>query len=374
MPVTLTELQRIPTSGARAVEPVRVADRDLLAIPQLAVDAPGAPAGMNGGDSDTGLLLLDRAGGRLTPCATLPAPGGEDAEFFTIGDRTFLAVASIRAGAGPYQFATTSTIFEWRGDRFTAFQPVPTFAAKQWRHWEIDGRHFLGLAQGVVFPPGHAPPGQVANRDSVVYEWDGEKFAEFQRIPSRWAYNWHAFTAGREFFVAHAEHAGPSVLYRWDGARLVPHQTLAAESGRAFATFDDDGGSYLVIACIAAPTRLLRLTGGTFAEVQVLDGLGARELAVTRCGGRTLLIRVNFILGTPADPRPSLDSQIYEWDGQTLSEVATFPTCGGTDVAVLADGDDSARGTVELIVTNSLTPQLRFAADTVRYQLSAGDR
>ena len=63
---------------------------------------------MNGGDSDTDLLLLNRAGGRLEPWATLPAPGGEDAEFFTIGDRSFLAVASIRTGAGPYQFAATS--------------------------------------------------------------------------------------------------------------------------------------------------------------------------------------------------------------------------------------------------------------------------
>ncbi|HEX4087231.1 MAG TPA: hypothetical protein VHZ33_00880 [Trebonia sp.] len=371
MPVTLTEVERVPTSGARAVEPVRVAGRDLLAIPQLAIDVPGTPPGMNGGDSDTELLLLDRDRGRLAPWATLPAPGGEDAEFFTIGDRAFLAVASIRSGAGPYQFATTSTIFEWQGDGFVPFQEVPTFAAKQWRHWQIRGRHFLGLAQGVILPPGQAGPDQGANRDSVVYEWDGERFAEFQRIRSRWAYNWHPFTAGGEFFVAHAEHAGPSVLYRWDGVRLAPHQILAAESGRAFATFDDGEDSYLVVACIAAPTRLLRLAGREFAEVQALGGLGARELAVTRCGGRTLLVRVNFILGTPADPQPCLDSQVYEWDGSALAEVATFPTCGGTDVAVLTDGDGA---TAEFVVTNSLTPRLRFAAATVRYQLSARAR
>jgi hypothetical protein len=380
MTVTLTEVQRIPTSGARAVEPVRAGGRDLIAVPQLARDIPGAPPGMNGGDSDTDLLLLNRDGGGLEPWATLPAPGGEDAEFFTIGDRAFLAVATIRTGAGPYQFAATSTIFEWRADGFASFQQLPTFAAKQWRHWQIGDRHFLGLAQGVSFPPGHTGQGQGPNRDSVVYEWDGEKFAEFQRIPSRWAYNWHAFTADGEFFVAHAEHAGPSVLYRWDGARLVPHQTLAAESGRAFATLTDDGETHLVVACIAAPTRLLRWDGTRFKEAQVLGGLGARELAVTRCGGRTLLIRVNFILGTPADPRPSLDSQVYEWDGAALHEVATFPTCGGTDVAIVSDEDedgddgDGDAESVELIVTNSLTRELRFAADTVRYRLRAGAR
>src|ERR1700728_2024522 len=231
MQVTLTEVQRIPTSGARAVELVRVGGRELLAVPQLARDIPGGSPGMNGGDSDTDLLLLNRSGGRLEPWATLPAPGGEDAEFFTIGDRAFLAVASIRTGAGRYEFATTSTIFEWRGDGFAPFQEVPTLAAKQWKHWRIGDRHFLGLAQGVTAPPRQAGQG---NQDSVVYEWTGQSFAEFQRVPSRWAYNWHAFQAGGHFFFAHAEHAGPSVLYFWDGTRLQPRQTLADESGRAF--------------------------------------------------------------------------------------------------------------------------------------------
>ena len=112
----------------------------------------------------------------------------------------------------------------------------------------------------------------------------------------------------------------------------------------------------------------------------MLDGLGARELAVARCAGRTLLIRVNFILGTPADPQPALDSQVYEWDGGKLHEVATFPTCGGTDVAVLSKdaavpGDSAGNAdSVELVVTNSLTPELRFAAETVRYELTAGAR
>ena len=374
MPVILTEAQRIPTSGARAAEPVPVAGFDLLAIPQLARDIPGAPPGMNGGDSDTELMLLRRHGGTYVPWRTLPAPGGEDAEFFTVGDRSFLAVASIRTGAGPYNFEAKSTIFEWQGGRFVPFQDVPTFAAKQWKHWEVDGRHFLGLAQGVIPPPGHpeAGQGQAANRESVVYEWTGESFAEFQRIPSRWAYNWHAFRACGEFFVAHAEHAGPSVLYRWDGGKLQPHQTLAEESGRAFASFtDDDGVTYLVVACIAAPSRVLRLDGGRFTEAQVLDGLGAREVKVARCAGRTLVIRINFILGTPADPQPRLDSQVYEWDGDKLREVATVPTCGGTDVAVITHEDDDA---VELVVTNSLTPELRFTAQTVRYELRAGAR
>ena len=361
MTLSLIELQRIPTSGARAVEPVAVDGMELLAIPQLAYDVAGQEPGMHGGDSDTELLLLRRDAGRFTPWSTLPAPGGEDAEFFTIGERAFLAVASIRSGSGPYDFTTESRIHTWRDGRFVPFQSITTFAAKQWKHWRIGERDFLGLAQGVR-PPGSDGP----NRESVVYEWDGSAFAEHQRIPSQWAYNWHPFTVGETFYVAHAEHLDASVLYRWDGERLQPHQTLAARGGRAFASFDVDEASYLLVASLLEPPRLMRFDGERFDVVQTLDGLGARELAVVWCGDRLVVVRVNFILGTPADPQPSLDSQVYVWDSGALELAARFPTSGGTDIAVLDAGDD-----VELVVSNSLSPQVRFATDTVLYSLSS---
>jgi EPTP domain len=360
--VLLNEVQRIPTSGARAVEPFSVGGLDLLAIPQLATDVPGAPAGMNGGDSDTRLLLLRRSGDRFAPWATLPAPGGEDAEFFTIGPRPFLAVASIRVGAGPYDLATDSVIYAWRDGTFMPFQRVPGYAAKQWRHWQADGRHFLGLAQGVA-EPGAGPSAEQHNRASMVYEWDGERFAPFQEIPSRWAYNWHPLRIDGTLYVAHADHLDPSVLYRWDGGRFRPHQPLAERGGRAFASFED----HLLVACLQEPTRLMRWTGAGFDVVQELDGLGARELAVFEYESRVFVVRVNFVLGTREAPVPALASQVYEWRGGRLEVAAEFPTCGGTDAALVSDG-----GRRRLIVSNSLSPDLRFRADTVVYSLEIG--
>ena len=257
----------------------------------------------------------------------------------------FLAVASLRSGSGPYRFTTDSVIHVWEDGGFVEFQRIETFAAKQFKHWRIGDRDFLGLAQGVVVDG-------LENRPSVVFEWDGERFVEFQTVPSRWAYNWHHFEAGGTHFVAHAEHVGPSVLYRWDGERLRPQQELMARAGRAFASFDD----HLLVAGLAEPPRLLRRSGTRFEVVQELEGLGARELTVS---GR-FVIRVNFILGTPADPHPSLTSQVYEWDGERLHAVAEFPTVGGTDVAAVDGG---------FVVSNSLSPDLRFAAETVVYAL-----
>lgn len=360
MPAALTELQRIPTSGARAVEPFTVDGVELLAVAQLALDVPDRAPHMNGGDSTTEVLLLRRRAGRFEPWATLAAPGAEDAEFFRIGDRAFLAVATIRTGSGPYEYGAGSQIFEWDGSGFVTFQTVDTFAAKQWKHWCVGDRHFLGLAQGVELPSLEA-----RNLDSVVYEWDGSAFAPHQRIPSRWAYNWHAFTVGDTHFVAHAEHLGASVLYRWDGECLRGHQALAPHGGRAFATFQEGSDHYLLVAAIAAPVRLLAWDGERFTVVQTLDGLGARELAVVRRAGRLFVVRVNFILGTPANPQPRLDSQIYEWTSGSLHGFAEFPTSGGTDVAVLDGGG-------ELVVANSLTAELRFAGESVVYSFDPG--
>jgi hypothetical protein len=359
MQVLLEERQRIRTSGARAVEPIAVDGMQLLAIPQLAYDIEAQAPAMNGGDSDTELLLLRRVADRFEPWGSLAAPGGEDAEFFLIGEEAFLAVASIRSGSGPYQFEVDSQVFTWSEGRFVPFQAIRTFAAKQWKHWRIGERHFLGLAQGV-----YVAGMEESNLESVVYEWDGDSFAEHQRIPSQWAYNWHPFWLGDTFFVAHAEHLGESVLYRWDGERLVPHQTLLARGGRAFASFEQAGGFYLLAAGLLDPPGLLRWDGERFETAQMLEGAGARELAVLRQDDALLVIRINFILGTPAEPQPVLDSEIYAFSDGALHVVARFPTCGGTDAALIEDS-----GEIQIAVSNSLSPELRFAADTVLYAL-----
>jgi EPTP domain len=359
MAPTLIERQRIATSGARAVQPFTVDGLELLAIPQLAIDIPGQRAGMNLGNSNTELMLLRCVDGLYEPWSTLPAPGGEDAEFFSIGDQAFLAVASIRSGSGPYNLAVDSQIYAWRSGRFEPFQSVRAFAAKQWRHWQIGDRHFLGLAQGL----GNRSASS-AQHESVVYEWDGSSFAEFQRIPSAWGYNWHPFNLDGVHFVAHAEHLGPSILYRWDGSKLVPHQTLAERSGRAFATFQREGVTYLVVVSIQDASWLMRWDGSAFIPIHELDGLGGRELAVIEHSGETYLVRVNFILGTPEQPLPEMESQVYKWVDGDLQIAAEFATTGATDAAVTASD-----GELRIIVSNSLSSEVRFAAETIVYAI-----
>ncbi len=317
---------------------------------------------MNGGDSATDLVLFEELGGTYARIGAVSVPGGEDAEFFRINDRAFLATASVRTGRGPYEYHTESQIFRWDGDRFVPFQSIPTFAAKQWRHWTVGERHFLGLAQGVE------PPGvEVEHRPSLILEWDGERFVAFQEIPSRWAYNWHPFELDGTTWVAHADHLDPSVLYRFDGERYVAHQELAPSAGRAFASFVADGAMHLFVACLTEPSRLLRWDGGRFVELQRFEDLGGREVAVLRHDDELLLVRVNFIRGSRAEPDPSLDSTIYRWKRGRLEIAATFPTSGGTDVALVQDGE-----AVTMVISNALSSDVRFATDSVVYRITGG--
>ncbi len=118
----LHPVQELDTSGARAVAPFELDGKLYLAIPQLAQDIDGQPAHMNGGDSDVSLIVYQHQQSGFVEYQRLPVSGGEDAEFFRIGDRAFLATASIRSGRGPYSYNVDSTIFEWREGRFERFQ------------------------------------------------------------------------------------------------------------------------------------------------------------------------------------------------------------------------------------------------------------
>jgi EPTP domain len=354
----LAERCRLPASGARAIEPFELDGRTYLAIPQLAYDSPGSPAGMNGGDSNTDLLLLRYDGSGWESAGTLPAPGGEDAEFFTIGGRAFLAVASIRSGAGPYSYALGSVVYEWSGDRFEPFQRFPTFAAKQWTHFTVEDRHFLALAQGVWLP--HT---RDETRPSVIYEWDGTRFVELQTIPSKWAYNWHPMEIDGAFYLAHADHVEPSVLYRWNGARFAPHQSLIEKCGRAFAHFTVDGTVYLACAAIEqVDSTIQRWDGERFVTHQALAGGGGREFAVIERADATYVMRVNFITGGRERPKPDLMSQLYRWENGRLAVIEEFATFGGTDCAVFEVGGETLVG-----VSNSLTADIHFANESVLY-------
>jgi len=358
----LREVQRLATTGARAVEPFSHGGEHYLAVPQLAADHPGQPAAITAGNSDVSLIVYRWTDGLFAEHQRLPVPGGEDAEFFAIGERRFLATASLRAGAGPYEMRIQSTVFELRGDRFEPFQSFDTYAAKQWTHFAIGDQHFLALAQGVALPGA-----QGENRRSAIFCWDGERFAPIQEVSSAWGYNWLHIEVGGEHLLAYADHAEPSRLLRWNGRLFEPFQSLDGASGRAFCAFGSAGEQWLAFANLHADTLLYRWSGTRFVPHQTLSGPGGREfewLPGSTADAEGRLVQVNFIHGTREAPRPSLRSFIHAWRADRLEVVDSFATSGGTDAAAFTIG-----GKRYLAVSNSLGADVRFRADTLVYEI-----
>ncbi len=357
-------IQDLDTSGARAAETFTHQGVRYLVVPQLALDVPGQPALMTVGNSDCDALVFrwqgDQYGGQFVRHASLPVPGGEDAEFFTIGERAFLATASLKTGAGPYELNVFSTVFELDNGVFTRFQDFPTFAAKQWVHFAMGQRHFLAMAQGVVMD-GVAPRHPAK---STIYEWNGERFVEFQQITSAWGYNWAFFEHAGGCFLAHADHIEKSCILRWNGERFEPFQELDGKTGRAFQFFRADGQAWLAFACLHADTVLYRWDGQRFALHQTLSGPGGREFTWLDDAAGGQLVLVNFLHGTREEPVTALQSATYRFQGGQLAKASEFATLGGTDAVAFEE-----QGDTYLVVSHSLSAEVRFRTPTKVYRL-----
>lgn len=361
--VALELTQSLLTNGARAAAVLMLQACFWVAIPQLSKDIPSEPPSLHGGDHDVSLLLYrsNPKTNQLEEFQQLSVPGGEDAEFFTVDDRLFLATATIGAGKGESTtFDVESCIFEWNGRLMEKFQCIPTSGAKQWRGFELSGRHFLALAQGLEDIPGVDIP----KRNSTIYEWKGDRFEPFQILSSLAGYNWLRFSIQGREFLAYADHVEPSRVMEWDGERFVNFQAFNGDGGRAFSFYRRNNQTYLAFARVGSDSVVYQWDGNRFREFQTLPGPGGRELTTIDDGTSLFLARVNFIAGSREDPTTALNSTIYriDSDGSVHSEV-DFPTFGGTDVKTFQD-----KGETYLIVTNSLTKEVRFRQDSHVYR------
>ncbi|KFH41994.1 Thrombospondin-type laminin G domain and EAR repeat-containing protein-like protein [Hapsidospora chrysogenum ATCC 11550] len=364
--------QSLYTSGARAASLLDIQASPMLAIPQLAQDIPGGAPGMHGGDSDITLMLYrtDQGSSQFHEIQQLDVPGGEDAEFVTVDDRTFLATASIRSGSDPhFDPNVDSVIFEWDGEKMVEFQRIPTWGAKQWRSFQIDGRHLLALAQGHGDMVDESPVGNIST-SSTIFEWDGQAFQPFQTVASHMGYNWLYFSVDGHDFLAYADHAELSTILEWVNGEFVPFQKLDGPGGRAFCLLESRGETFLAFSRITSDSLVYKWDGTSFQHHQTLEGAGGREFAlVTGDDGSSYLVHVKFLTGSLEDPITAMDSVIYRLtDEGLLVQVDTFLTHGATDVSTF-----SVDGQSYLVTAESLTEDLRFRQDSHVYAFVPGE-
>ena len=331
----LTVHQRLATSGARAVEPFAVGGHLRLAIPQLAEDIAGEPAHMNGGDSDVDAHLFVWRNGRFERDGGLPLPGGEDIEFFTIGDERYLATASLRTGRGPYDLNSQSVVYRWEGGDWTPFSIVrdlrsQTMATHRDRRAALSGAgarchdRRSGRAS-----PAHArasTPGTV--RASSIFKRStgcGGITGARSRSPATACSGTPIMPERRDSIAGRARHSNPSRTSAITAAARSRSSKRTARRG-------------LRMRRSAATPCSCAGTASGFAPHQSLGGPGGREFELIQTPAGLFLVRMCFIQGTPAAPKPALLSQIFRWNGDNFVTFAEFPTAGGTDAAAFHGG------------------------------------
>ena len=140
-----------------------------------------------------------------------------------------------------YKYKTSSVVYKMDEptEKFTLYQTLRTrgacgveyFSIAVAHHW--DGTHQL---------------------DSVVFQWNGQRFVVFQKLPTKGAAHFKFFTLNSEKYLTVANycdgstHSTKSVIYKWNGVKFNKFQEIATEGARGCTAFEINNVTYIAFA------------------------------------------------------------------------------------------------------------------------------
>ncbi len=268
---------------------------------------------------------------------TVPTQGALDWESFTIGEDTYLAMASL------YPYNGTSIIYHWDGISFVVLQSIPTQGACDWESFTIDGDIFLAVANYYN--------GSSYNIDSRIYHWNGVSFVEIQSIPTQGARDLESFTINGDIYLAVANYYNgssynvDSKIFRWNGLSFVEAQSIPTQGAFGWESFSIDGDIFLSVAnrhngsSNNINSKIYHWNGVSFVEIQSIPTHGAIDWESFTIGGDTYLAVANYYNGSSHN----VDSEILRketpyaragenrlsFDSVTLDGSASFDAAEG---------------------------------------------
>ena len=271
----LIEVQRLPTSGARAVAPYAVGGSTLARRAAARRRCRRHPCrGSTAAAPTPRCVLFAETADGFVRAGSLPVGGGEDVEIFTIGEPHLLrGRLDPQRDDGPYDFATMSPIFRTGCRRL---HPPPgdadTYAAKQFRHFRIGGDRLPRHRAGHAGRRSHQRRccGGMATR-----------FVPFQapRLRSPVTTSPSSRSTATTY-LAHADHAAPSRLYRL-------RRAAASSTTRSCCPAGGERSS-----CCATATASASRSPASTATRSCCDGTGGASLDGIRHPRRTGRARV----------------------------------------------------------------------------------
>ncbi|KAM6934658.1 thrombospondin-type laminin G domain and EAR repeat-containing protein-like [Xenentodon cancila] len=241
---------------------------------------------------------------------------------FTIDDKIFLVVANWRAVE-----PELSVIYQWnqRRRRFLRYQTLETHAAQDWEAFQMHNHSFLVVANHRAADSNH-------NIHSVIYRWNPVKklFEVNQTLPTSGAYDWEFFTIGPYYFLVVANTFDgqttviSSTIYVWLDGCFRTFQNITTVGAADWEMFQIDGRFFLAVAnsqklsvdglnlhSINSTVYELNLLTQTFIHFQSILTHSALDWEFFTIGDEKFLVVANSHDGRSY----SLKSVIYRWQG-----------------------------------------------------------
>ena len=261
---------------------------------------------------------------------TLQTRGAFGLEYFSIGDKHFLAVANFYDGT--YQL--DSAVYQWNGKRFVAFQRIPTKGAGQFTFFKINGEHYLAVANYY--------DGSTRSIKSVIYKWSSGKFNKFQEIATEGALRCTTFVINSDTFIAFAnrynskqKYSVHSTVFKWSGGHFVKLQSLQTYGARDVSSVNINGHTFLAFANYYSGSKyntdsfIYKWDGNKFVLFQAIPTRGAFAWHSFVISGETYLGLANYYGDSQKYNTPSA---VYQASGARFTQYQEIPTQGARDM------------------------------------------
>ena len=261
----------------------------------------------------------------------LPTKGAHDVQHFSINGSLFLAFANYFDDVERWR--TSSFIYKMNPstDQFVLYQTIDIVGAFDVEYFNIGNKHNLAIAShndGITY-----------RLDSRILQWNGNQFVPFQSIATNGAASFTFFKIMEESFLAvsnfynDTSHSISSIVYKWNINKFEKYQEIQTEGALSGAALEIHNETFFVFGNFvnakhghSVNSTVYKWSGGYFAKFQSLESFGAWHVEFFKSNRDTFLAFANHHNGTTYN----LESFIYKWNGSKFVLFQSIPTRGAS--------------------------------------------
>ncbi|RMX41287.1 hypothetical protein pdam_00017753 [Pocillopora damicornis] len=211
----------------------------------------------------------------------LPSRGATAVQHFIINGSLFLTIGNNRGDIQNHKTSSVVYKMDEPTEKFTFYQTLPTRGVFGLEYASISDKHFLAVAyhwDGTY------------QLDSVVYQWNGQRFVVFQKLPTKGATHFKFFTLNRDKYLTVANHhdgrthSTKSVIYKWNGLKFNKFQEIATKGAMGCTAFEINNVTYIAFANYynsqqkhSVQSTVFKWSGRHFAKLQSLQTYAAHD-------------------------------------------------------------------------------------------------